>query len=465
MITWLLTAALAAAPCDASMSWRRMGQITLCQPEAEPRAVVFLLSGDDGWTPMMQTLADEMTADGAVVVGIKTPVFLGHLNASKERCAYPAADFETLSQYLQKKLGLPQYHEPLLVGFSSGAALTYATAEQAPSHIFKGVIGLGFYAELNTGKPWCYEHGLLKRDRRAARSRLVPDTKGKFPWRVIQGETDKICAPTKAEAFVAKVPSGRYTTVPGAGHSLSPAFLPPVMAAVRELIGSAPSQPPPIDPDVGDLPIVEVPAAAGESSDVLVVLVSGDGGWASIDKELATLLATHGVATIGLDSLKYFWTPRTPKGTAMDVERILRHYQVEWRRPRLALIGYSFGADVLPFIVNELPDDLRARIALVTLLAPTDTAAFEFHLSDWLGGETESRLPTRPEIAKMSGVRLLCLQGGEDTAQTCSAVDKARGRSVTLPGGHHFDGDYAGLARLVLSELEEARQPATPRSP
>jgi type IV secretory pathway VirJ component len=43
------------------------------------------------------------------------------------------------------------------------------------------------------------------------------------------------------------------------------------------------------------------------------VLISGDGGWASIDKGIAKALVARGVPVAGLDSLRYFWSERTPR--------------------------------------------------------------------------------------------------------------------------------------------------------
>ncbi|MEE9877952.1 MAG: hypothetical protein PBU97_16320 [Stenotrophomonas maltophilia] len=46
------------------------------------------------------------------------------------------------------------------------------------------------------------------------------------------------------------------------------------------------------------------------------MFVSGDGGWAGLDKDVASSLNEHGVAVVGIDSLRYFWSERTPKGFA-----------------------------------------------------------------------------------------------------------------------------------------------------
>ena len=57
--------------------------------------------------------------------------------------------------------------------------------------------------------------------------------------------------------------------------------------------------------------------------DSVALFVSGDGGWAGLDRELAARLAERGVSTVGFNSLRYFWHARTPEETARDVTRVL----------------------------------------------------------------------------------------------------------------------------------------------
>jgi hypothetical protein len=42
----------------------------------------------------------------------------------------------------------------------------------------------------------------------------------------------------------------------------------------------------------------------------MAVVVSGDGGWAGIDRDLGEELAREGLPVVGLNSLQYFWKPR-----------------------------------------------------------------------------------------------------------------------------------------------------------
>ncbi|MFT4197853.1 MAG: AcvB/VirJ family lysyl-phosphatidylglycerol hydrolase, partial [Pseudoxanthomonas sp.] len=213
---------------------------------------------------------------------------------------------------------------------------------------------------------------------------------------------------------------------------------------------------PPPPADLAGLPLIEVPAAAGSHGDTYAVLLSGDGGWAGLDKEVAGALAARGVPVVGFDSLRYFWKPRTPAELAADLDRLVRYYDKRWGKSRVVLVGYSQGADVLPFAINRLAPDTRAAVAQSVLLGLSDNAAFEFHLSNWMSDEVADGRPTLPEILRLRADQVVCVAGDGDDDSVCAKVPAGHMRSVVLPGGHHFDGDYAAVARAVLAVLPAA---------
>jgi type IV secretory pathway VirJ component len=209
---------------------------------------------------------------------------------------------------------------------------------------------------------------------------------------------------------------------------------------------------------VAGLPLVEVPAAPGTDGDTFAVFVSGDGGWAALDREVAAGLAAAGVPVAGLNALRYFWTPRTPEGAAADLARIVRHYAVRWGRKRVILAGYSRGAGVLPFIAARLPKDLKPEVALIALLGPERRASFTFHLADWLGPlAPEGDRPVAAVVEALWDVPVLCVYGTEERDSACTRIAPGRARRVALAGAHHFGGDYAALAREILASIDGHR--------
>lgn len=199
------------------------------------------------------------------------------------------------------------------------------------------------------------------------------------------------------------------------------------------------------------LPLVELPATHG-ASDTLVVFVSGDGGWAKIDKTIAAVLADNGMPVAGLNALQYFWTKRTPDSAARDLQQIVETYLLKWNKQRVVYVGYSRGADVLPAMINRLPADLRGRTRMIALLGPSPNVEFEFHVTDWMRSRAGG-YPVKPEVDKLTGQRVLCVWGEDDRGSLCPRLSAPSITVVTLKGAHHFDGGYESLARIILEHL------------
>jgi type IV secretory pathway VirJ component len=153
---------------------------------------------------------------------------------------------------------------------------------------------------------------------------------------------------------------------------------------------------------------------------------------------------------VGWSSLRYFWTPRAPEQAARDLARVVDHYSEAWGRPSVVLIGYSFGADVLPFLAARLPEATVAKVRSVVLLGLSRNATFEFHVTGWIGGDGDSRYPTRPEIAKLR-TPVVCVVGEDEPDSACHGLPSRQ--VITVRGGHHFGGDYDGLAERILAQV------------
>jgi type IV secretory pathway VirJ component len=130
---------------------------------------------------------------------------------------------------------------------------------------------------------------------------------------------------------------------------------------------------------------------------------------------------------------------------------LLRFYAQHWNKRRALLVGYSQGADVLPFALNRLSPEANALVERAALLAPGEMASFEFHLTNWLGGESGD-LPVEPEIERLDLTRVACFYGQDDDESPCATLP-APARVKALPGGHHFNGAYAELVREITAGM------------
>jgi len=440
---------------QSTLSFGRFGTVTLYQEKPHPANVILFVSGDGGWNQGVVDMARELASMDALVAGIDIVHYLKQLSVASEPCSYPAADFENLSHYLQKQLDFPQYVLPVLIGYSSGATLVYATLAQSPPGTFLGAVSLGFCPDLPLAKPFCKGSGLaMEPGPKGKGINFLPCTHLKDPWIAMQGEVDQVCDPEGTRRFTSQVVNGGIIMLPKVGHgySVPKNWMPQFREAFRKLSQRQMPGVKPVDADLSDLPLVEVPAT-GSSRNALAVMITGDGGWAGVDREIGAGLAAAGVGVVGLNALNYFWTARTPQGLGADLDRILRHYLKHWEKDQALLIGYSMGADVMPFAVNHLSKIVRDQVKCVALLAPGRQTAFEFHLSNWLGGGGGATYPVQPEVDRIEGPGIICMYGQTEADSLCPLLDAGRVKVMEMKGGHHFGGNYDPLIRAIVSQV------------
>ncbi len=96
------------------------------------------------------------------------------------------------------------------------------------------------------------------------------------------------------------------------------------------------------------------------------------------------------------------------------------------------------------------PGDARPRRARPRSWGCPSHALFEFHLSSWVSDDN-SGPATLPEINRIKGMPVLCIFGADETTPCARSWIRKNSAMVKLKGGHHFDGDYAKLARQILA--------------
>jgi type IV secretory pathway VirJ component len=417
--------------------------IQMFRPGGPTRQFVILLS--DNLSPnatelqMIRTMVDA----GAMVAAVPVAPFYKKLEAQDGKCTYAPGAFENLSRHLQASEQLSTYLLPMLVGSGSAAAFAYAVLAQAPAGTFAAALSVGFCPRLAFATPMCVSNALRWQvpPKGVTGVELLPASSLTAPWSAVQAGNEAACTADAAQSFVQRVPQASWVAASPAVPAATSAF---ETAYTQLAISQVALAPPPSQ--LSDLPLVEEPVKG--SGTRFAVLLSGDGGWAGIDKGLAAALVAQNVPVAGLDSLRYFWKARTPEGLASDLDRMIRYYADRWKRSEVILIGYSQGADVLPFAINRLPTATRASVKLAALLGPGQKASFEFHLSNWLGPSGDK--PIAPEARKLSAANTVCVYGLAEKGSLCPQLAPAHARAMPLTGGHHFGGDYDKLADLLL---------------
>ncbi|WEN14177.1 virulence protein [Rhodanobacter sp. AS-Z3] len=223
------------------------------------------------------------------------------------------------------------------------------------------------------------------------------------------------------------------------------------------------------------LPVAAISTAppAGRD-DVMAIIYSGDGGWADLDRRLGIAFIDRGIPVLGVNTFKYYWHERTPEQSAHELDALMTKYLGAWGKQRIWLVGFSFGADVLPTIVARLSPANRARITQLVLLSPSRDVTFEIELEGYMIKQGWFKEHLKKVLQHINPIQhydalppLQALQGqppvvcyyGLDDADDSVCDQSGVPAWVTVhakKGDHHFDGGYQPLTNQLLDELPAA---------
>jgi type IV secretory pathway VirJ component len=201
--------------------------------------------------------------------------------------------------------------------------------------------------------------------------------------------------------------------------------------------------------NLGDLPLNIVNTSINDTSKSLIMYLTGDGGWNTFSKNLTQQFADKGYPVVSLNSKKYFWDKKTPEQTALDVTKIITTYQRVWNRKKILLVGYSFGADVTPFLYSHLNKALIDQIENISLLSPSKNTDFEIHILDMFGGSSGDK-SVADAINKITAKPVTLLFGEDENDFPLNKLTIKNYVSIKLTGGHHYDGDEATVCNTLL---------------
>jgi len=200
-----------------------------------------------------------------------------------------------------------------------------------------------------------------------------------------------------------------------------------------------------------NLPIKEWAASAHNKP--LIFYISGDGGLNKFSNDLCSSLNSKGFDVDALDAKSYFWSKKTPQQTTTDVSNYLSKKIAGRQNKEIVLIGYSFGADVLPFILNRLSNDLTNKIIASFLMASSGSTDFEIHWSDMFGPGKRRSMDVLTEVNKISNDKIVIINSSDDQGLNAKKVTTKNHLLEILPGGHHFDGDIEEVTKAILKYI------------
>jgi phosphatidylglycerol lysyltransferase len=427
------------SPLAWALETGNLGEVHQVNPAGAMRGLVVLFSDAHGWSSISDDTAAALAHDGALVVGVDLPPLLRRLDADpSDACHDVVGDIESVSRQIQRERGNTSYRTPIVAGIGEGGTLAGAVLAQAPAATIAGAVAYDPTTSVHTRVPLC------------STPVATPSPAGGFaygPWPSLPGfwtvgfpaardtpERQRIAALRAAGTPI------DIANLPGSDAEALAALLRPRLTSP----GPAPMA------GIANLPLVELPAEP--RGRLLAIILSGDGGWRDLDKSIAETLQSEGVSVVGWDSLRYFWSRKSSEQTARDLGAVIDTYVSRWGASKVALVGYSFGADVLPFAYDRLSPEAKARVVQLSLLAFATAADFEISVAGWLGAApSKDALPTEPALALIDPAMVQCFYGADEDDSACPLLDeKGKAEVIRTAGGHHFDNDYDTLAHRIL---------------
>jgi type IV secretory pathway VirJ component len=194
--------------------------------------------------------------------------------------------------------------------------------------------------------------------------------------------------------------------------------------------------------------------APPKHSRLAAVVLSGDAGFKfGMAGLMAKRLRADGIPVIGVNSLIYFRTTRTPAdATQLIIDAINRATHL-FGAENVVLVGQSYGADMLQVGLARLPASLRAKVRLVALVVPEETVEFRATPGETLSFNVPE-VAALPTARKLDWTTVICIRGAEETISLCPRLMLPNVKEIVMPGGHALGFDAAGLYKHILNAID-----------
>ncbi len=413
----------------------RLTDVPLLQPNGKPEGIAVLVSQKGGLAADDAALEKLLLDRNFLVLTVDLEKWRKELDQDTGDCTYFVSDLEGVAKEAQRVISVDTYMHPVVIGIGEGGVMAYASVADAPAATLAGAVTIDPSIGLKTKLPSC----------EGADYEAVPNEGFSYSY-----DAD---LPNPA-TIVREKPDAESKGPPSAGFFLAQEKIAATKAERLQIAADASVEIAKEDASAESLPIVDVPSSNGDPK-YLAIFFSGDGGWRDIDKSVGDIMAKEGVHVVGVDSLRYFWTLRKPEDIAKDIKRIVAKADPSGKLP-VVLLGYSFGANTIPFSWPYLPQQLQDRISLVGLIGTEETTPFQVSVGAWLGmgGDNE----VAPAVAKLPLNKVLCVYGSEEDDTACTDPSLAAVEKIELNGDHHYDEKYDMLASKLMQAIA-SRQP------
>ncbi len=397
----------------------------------DARSTAIFLTDTSHWTATQADHAQRLSQMHTLVLGIDAAGLLADLDGDCDLLGPALADLA--KQVQTEEAALPR--TPVLVSFDDAFPYAMAAAQHGVT-LFKGLVTTNAVSQTAACSVATDEQAIA--------------SNAKSPLRWFDLTSDPESSPTQDFAGADAV-----TFTPDAQRAFNKSYLRLAGTDSSFDLGTVPQS-----ADLADLPLTVHASEASAPSDTYAIFLSGDGGWAKFDEEVSDRMAERGIPVVGISSLRYMWQEKQPAQIAADIQRIDAHYREIFNAKRLLLVGFSLGANTLPFATSALPVDLRGDLAGVVLLAPETLTGFEIVVGGWLGQATGS-VEVAPQIDQLATEinpgQILCIYGKKEKVSACPEVQTQGIPRHAFEGGHHLSKDYDGVTDLIVTLSEDTQ--------
>ncbi len=197
------------------------------------------------------------------------------------------------------------------------------------------------------------------------------------------------------------------------------------------------------------LPLIE--SGTNGDSDFYIIFLTGNGGWKELAQSVTQYLTSKNIPVLAINTKKYLWTEKGPAQIACDLEKLIDKYNDKWTKTKVVLVGYSMGAEVIPFAVNCMENQYLDQLNDIILIGPWQKATFKVNLLDYIM-EVNKGADIYSELLKLKTEAVYIICDDNEISICRKGLDGVIDHSL-MPGGHHFGGDYAGLSKLIGKRL------------
>ncbi|MBV1687269.1 virulence factor [Novosphingobium sp. G106] len=201
------------------------------------------------------------------------------------------------------------------------------------------------------------------------------------------------------------------------------------------------------------------PATGGRSDGLVAVFWSGDMGTAvGLGSTVIERLRADGIPVLTVRSPVLFARARDAGFADRVMTLALRRALAEAGAQRIAVVGSSFGSDMVVASLGHVPPDLRARISAVAVVGAGKDIYFHANPSGFFYSGPSAVDPA-VAVPLLKGLPVTCIYGSADDETLCPEPEMAGARQVRIKAGHAMLWSHDLVADKVLEALRQPPQP------